>query len=96
MLEIYVEADLKDKIVDLFLEKGLDNFYCFYAQRYAAKDLLVSEQEKVSGRKEYVMFKVFAKKKQVKEILACFEDLDKGRYFIHMDKKDKKENTLKV
>ncbi|MCE3036892.1 DUF3240 family protein [Helicobacter sp. faydin-H20] len=93
MLEIYLEAELKDKIVDLFLEKGLDNFYCFEVQRYATKDLLVSEKEKVSGRKDYVMIKVFAKKKQIKEVISWLSDLEENRYFIYTDKKNKdKEN----
>ncbi|CBG40023.1 DUF3240 family protein [Helicobacter mustelae] len=90
MLEIYVEAELKNKVVDLFLEKGLDNFFCLNVQRYAAKNLLVSQMEQVSGRKEYVMFKVFAKKKQKREILLWLEEFDHARYFVSKKKEKEK------
>lgn len=68
MLEIFLDAELKNKVVDLLLENDVNDFYCFEGYRYASKELLLSEKEKVSGKKEYVLFKILLNEKEAKKI----------------------------
>ena len=80
MLEVFLDMELKNKFVDLLLENAVDDFYCFEGYKYASKDLLTSEKEKVSGRKDYAFFKVFLDEKQAKKMLKIInEEVDTTR-----------------
>lgn len=80
MLEVFLDMELKNKFVDLLLENAVDDFYCFEGYKYASKDLLTSEKEKVSGRKDYAFFKVFLDEKQAKKMLKIIdEEMDTTR-----------------
>ncbi len=80
MLEIYLDMDLKNKLVDLLLIHEIDDFYCFECFKYASKDLLKSDKEQVSGRKEYILFRIFLQEKKAKKILKIIkEELDATR-----------------
>ncbi len=58
-LQIYADSRLKDSIVDAFLERKINNFYYADCARYAAINLLLSEREQVSGRKDSGSFSLF-------------------------------------
>ena len=59
LLEIYAEVRLKDDIVDMLLERRLNDFFYFVCDKYASRTLLQTSREQVSGRKEYGVFRVF-------------------------------------
>ena len=59
VLEIYAETRLKDDIIDILLERRLNDFFYFVCDKYAARTLLQTTREQVSGRKEYGVFKLF-------------------------------------
>ena len=106
MLEVFLDMELKNKFVDLLLENAVDDFYCFEGYKYASKDLLTSEKEKVSGRKDYAFFKVFLDEKQAKKMLKIIdEEMDTTRMqvLLHESKikspkpdKDKAEKLEKL
>lgn len=80
MLEVFLDMELKNKFVDLLLENAIDDFYCFEGYKYASKDLLTSEKEKVSGRKDYAFFKVFLDENQVEKMIKIInEEMDTTR-----------------
>lgn len=58
-MEIYIKEDSKDFLVDLLLENDIDEFYFFNCKRYSSKQFLNNTQEQVSGRSDFVMFKIF-------------------------------------
>ena len=103
MLEVFLDMELKNKFVDLLLENAVDDFYCFEGYKYASKDLLTSEKEKVSGRKDYAFFKVFLDEKQAKKMLKIIdEEMDTTRMqvLLHESKikspKSDKDKTEKL
>ncbi len=59
LLQIYADSRLKDHIIDAFLERNINNFYYVDCARYAAINLLLSEREQVSGRKDSGSFSLF-------------------------------------
>lgn len=74
MLEVYLEIELKNKMVDLLLENGISSFYCFDGYKYVLKEELISEKEKVSGRKEYALFKIFLEEKKSKKLVKLIKE----------------------
>ncbi|WP_104698017.1 MULTISPECIES: DUF3240 family protein [unclassified Helicobacter] len=80
MLEVYLEIELKNKMIDLLLENGVSSFYCFDGYKYALKEDLISEKEKVSGRKECALFKIFLEEKKNKKIIKLIkENIDSNK-----------------
>lgn len=103
MLEVFLDMELKNKFVDLLLENAVDDFYCFEGYKYASKDLLTSEKEKVSGRKDYAFFKVFLDEKQAKKMLKIIDgemDTTRMQVLLHESKikspKPDKDKTEKL
>lgn len=59
VFEIYADIRLKDAIVDMLLERRLNDFFYFVCDKYASRTLLQTSREQVSGRKEYGVFRLF-------------------------------------
>lgn len=75
LLQIYIDSKLKDHIVDALLERSLNNFYYTDCNKYAAIDLLLSEREQVSGRKEYGSLCLFVKYDVAIELSEFFHQI---------------------
>ncbi len=59
MLDIYIKADSKDNFTDFLLKNGYDDFFYIDTKKYAAKHMLQGDEEQVSGRQSYAMFKIY-------------------------------------
>ncbi len=71
-LQIYADIKLKDHIVDSLLERRLNDFYYTHCDKYAARNLLISSREQVSGRKQYGRFEIFIDYDRAVEIVEYF------------------------
>ena len=59
MLDVYMRFEIKDNVIDLLLANGYDDFFFIEAKKYAAKNMLLSDEEQVSGRQNYAIIKLY-------------------------------------
>lgn len=59
MLDIYMRFEIKDNVIDVLLANGYDDFFFIEAKKYAAKNMLLSDEEQVSGRQNYAFIKLY-------------------------------------
>lgn len=59
MLDIYMRFEIKDNVIDMLLSNGYDDFFFIEAKKYAAKNMLLSDEEQVSGRQNYAIIKLY-------------------------------------
>lgn len=71
-LQIYADSKLKDHIVDALLERRLNDFYYSSCDKYALRDLLISQREQVSGRKQYGRFDLYIDYDRAVELVEYF------------------------
>lgn len=71
-LQIYADIKLKDHIVDALLEQRFNDFYYEDCDKYAVRNLLISQREQVSGRKEYGKFSLFIDYDSAVELVDYF------------------------
>lgn len=74
LVDIYVKKDSKDDLVDLFLYNEINDFFFFETNKYASKYLLVSDKERVSGRMEYYLCKIYTTKECSKDLISLVMD----------------------
>lgn len=59
VLDMYVRSEIKENVIDLLLQNGYDDFFFIEAKKYAAKNMLLSDEEQVSGRQNYAIIKIY-------------------------------------
>ena len=59
IVDLYFNADIKDLLVDFLLENEISDFYYFDCKRYSMASLRRSDKEKVNGRVDFGMFRIF-------------------------------------
>ncbi|WP_034571567.1 DUF3240 family protein [Helicobacter saguini] len=59
MLDLYMRAEIKDNVIDLLLQNGYDDFFFIEAKKYAASNMLLSDEEQVSGRQNYANLRIY-------------------------------------
>lgn len=74
ILDVYVKDDLRDGVIDLLLGCGHDNFFLIAAKKYAAKNLLVSSEEKVTGRQNYSVIRVYLRADEAESLGALIKE----------------------
>ncbi len=79
---MYADRKLKDHIVDDLLTRGFNDFYYTGCNKYAARNLLLSQREQVSGRKDYGQFSLFVDYDRAIELSEYFYGTY-GRESIH-------------
>lgn len=58
-VDLYFNIEIKDLLVDFLLENKILEFYYFDCKRYSMTSLLKSDKEKVTGRIDFGMFRIF-------------------------------------
>ncbi len=82
-MDIYFEIANKDTLVDLLLEEGYDDFYFFPCKRYSATALLRSDEEQVSARRDFGLFRLFMHETEALVLSAAI-------------KRELKDKTIKI
>ncbi|RDU64080.1 DUF3240 domain-containing protein [Helicobacter didelphidarum] len=59
MLDVYMRFEIKDNVIDFLLTNGYDDFFFIDAKKYAAKNMLLSDEEQVSGRQNYANLRIY-------------------------------------
>lgn len=59
MLDLYMRSEIKDNVIDLLLKNGYDDFFFIETKKYAAINMLLSDEEQVSGRQNYANLRIY-------------------------------------
>lgn len=74
LIDIYVKKDSKDDLVDLFLYNDINDVFFFETSKYASKYLLVSDKERVTGRMDYYLCKIYIEKENYIALIDLIKD----------------------
>ncbi|STQ86712.1 DUF3240 domain-containing protein [Helicobacter muridarum] len=74
VLDIYVRYEIKDNVIDFLLHNGYYDFFFLEAKKYAAKNMLLNDEEQVTGRQNYALIKIYLDENTSNSLAKLIED----------------------
>lgn len=74
MLDIFMRFEIKDNVIDVLLANSYDDFFFIEAKKYAAKSMLLGDEEQVSGRQNYAMIKLYLNEEEVSTLTNLIKE----------------------